>query len=589
MKQLYVKLIIITMLTLRFASPCGAGERLYNGIVLPDEWPPDDLNPNCYAPMPVPYLENVPAVIPVDVGRQLFVDDFLIRETTLRRVFHKAKKFQGNPVLKPQTALEMNGGMMPVAAPFSDGVFYDFRDGLFKIWYLAGFFNETAYATSKDGIYWERPELDIVPGTNQVIDVGTSRRDGVSVWLDHEADRPEERFKMLLYSYPITHEEMFAGDEALFYAKQMDTSRRPPDDEQGGRLFTSADGIHWRQLSRIGLSGDNTTIFYNPFRKKWVLSIRSDEYRPYEIGPRTRDYYEFSDFVEGAEYLSRRTLYEGFKAKNKGRVFWVGSDILDLPDADVMRPAQLYKLDAVAYESIMLGLFTMHQGPPNPVCMEGGFPKITQLMLGYSRDGFHWHRPERTPFIGATKRKGDWDRAYIHSAGGCCLVVGDSLYFYYGGWSGKSPKLGGHIYAGGSTGLAILRRDGFASMNADDEPGFLTTRLITFCGKYLFVNVDCPDGQLRAEIQDAQGNAILPFTIENCRPVSLDRTVHRITWNGGRDLSSLSGKKVRLRFELEHGQLYSFWISPSESGASYGYVAAGGPGFEGPIDNVGRK
>jgi hypothetical protein len=53
-----------------FTSACNAGEQLYNGIVLPDAWPPDTLDPNCYAPMPVPYLENPPDVIPIDVGRQ---------------------------------------------------------------------------------------------------------------------------------------------------------------------------------------------------------------------------------------------------------------------------------------------------------------------------------------------------------------------------------------------------------------------------------------------------------------------------------------------------------------------------------------
>ena len=34
-----------------------------------------------------PYLVSPPAVIPIDVGRQLFVDDFLIEQTTLTRVF----------------------------------------------------------------------------------------------------------------------------------------------------------------------------------------------------------------------------------------------------------------------------------------------------------------------------------------------------------------------------------------------------------------------------------------------------------------------------------------------------------------------
>src|SRR5207237_9032447 len=62
------------------------GEVLHNGIRLPVGWPPrpDRLTRE---PMPVPYLQSPPAVIPIDVGRQLFVDDFLIERTTLRRTF----------------------------------------------------------------------------------------------------------------------------------------------------------------------------------------------------------------------------------------------------------------------------------------------------------------------------------------------------------------------------------------------------------------------------------------------------------------------------------------------------------------------
>ena len=37
-----------------------------------------------------------------------------------------------------------------VAMSFSDGVWYDPKDGLFKMWYLAGAARHTCYATSKD-------------------------------------------------------------------------------------------------------------------------------------------------------------------------------------------------------------------------------------------------------------------------------------------------------------------------------------------------------------------------------------------------------------------------------------------------------
>jgi hypothetical protein len=67
----------------------------------------------------------------------------------------------------------------------------------------------------------------------------------------------------------------------------------------------------------------------------------------------------------------------------------------------------------------------------------------------------------------------------------------------------------------------------------------------------------------------------------------VDRTLRAVHWQGAPDLSAVSGKPVKLRFHLSNASLYSFWISPEESGASHGYVAAGGPGFDSPTDTVG--
>ncbi|MHC5165783.1 MAG: fibronectin type III domain-containing protein, partial [Planctomycetota bacterium] len=55
-------------------SETADGETLYNGIVLPQAWPPE-YGPVQYEPMPVPYLDDPPEVVLIDVGRQLFVDD----------------------------------------------------------------------------------------------------------------------------------------------------------------------------------------------------------------------------------------------------------------------------------------------------------------------------------------------------------------------------------------------------------------------------------------------------------------------------------------------------------------------------------
>ena len=270
------------------------------------------------------------------------------------------------------------------------------------------------------------------------------------------------------------------------------------------------------------------------------------------------------------------------------------TDQLDLPDALVGDEPQLYDLNAVAYESVLLGAFAVFYGPQNHVCARTGKPKIIDLQIGYSRDGFHWHRPDRSAFIPCSRQQGSWNYRYIHAAGGVCLVVRDELWFYFGTFSGHSPILkpgetgnfeqANAMYAGGSTGLATLRRDGFASMEAGTDEGVLVTRPVTFSGKYLFVNVDSPQGELRVELLDEDENVIEPFSAARCHPIHLDSTWFRVTWEQSTDLSALVGRTIRFKFHLRAGRLYSFWVSPSRSAASHGFVAAGGPGFAGPKD-----
>ena len=116
-------------------------------------------------------------------------------------------------------------------------------------------------------------------------------------------------------------------------------------------------------------------------------------------------------------------------------VAWAGADALDIRRASCARAPELYNLDAVAYESVMLGLFTMFRGErperekPNDIC------------VGFSRDGFHWSRPiARRRSFAVSERQGDWNWANVQSAGGGCLVVGDQLYFYVSGRSGVPAR-----------------------------------------------------------------------------------------------------------------------------------------------------
>src|SRR5689334_5385357 len=89
-------------------SASSEGETLYNGIRLPSPWPPK-IAEIPRDPVTPPYLKSPPAVIPIDVGRQLFVDDFLVAETTLTRTFHAPKEHADNPLVRPDKPWEAKG------------------------------------------------------------------------------------------------------------------------------------------------------------------------------------------------------------------------------------------------------------------------------------------------------------------------------------------------------------------------------------------------------------------------------------------------------------------------------------------------
>jgi hypothetical protein len=233
----------------------------------------------------------------------------------------------------------------------------------------------------------------------------------------------------------------------------------------------------------------------------------------------------------------------------------------------------------------MLGMHEIHRGPENEVCQAGRFPKLTDLEMGFSRDGFHWHRPDRTGFIRGTRRQGDWDRAYLHSTTSVCVVHGDQLFFPYTAFSGTDPDgANPGLYRGGTIGMATLRRDGFASLRAADKPRTLLTRPVTFSGKHFFINVDNPGGSLRVEVCDESGQPVPGFTYADCLPLAINTTKTMVRWQREDSLARFVGQPVRFRFQLVRGDLYAFWVSRTRQGQSGGYVAAGGPGFSGIRD-----
>lgn len=540
-----------------WAAGTGSGEVLYNGIQLPEVWPPRYAEPDTAAQMPVPYLQDKPAVIPVNTGRQLFVDNFLIAQTDLTPTYHTPDFYAGNPVLEPTAEWENTTQGAPYAAPFSDGIWYDEQDGKYKMWYLAGagsihkgdaqtFY--TGYAESSDGEHWVKPDLRLVEGTCLV---DTANRDAATIWLDRAEKDPQRRYKM------------------------FNVERRPTDRRWQFILKYSPDGINWSEgVAQSGDLYDRSSAFYNPFRDVWCLSMRYGT----PVSSRSRSYSENRDPEALVSQVHR--VRRGVPDKNV--VYWFTPDNLEPrhPQHPEVEPG-IYNFDAVPYESIMLGQYAVWQGPENNICEKLGVQKRNEILLGYSRDGFHFSRPCHEPFMANdTITPGAWNWGNMQSVGGVPLIVGDSLYFYCSGRRLNDIMWDSYT----STGLAKLRRDGFVSLGTNGMAvGSLLTEPIVFDGEYLFVNADTKGKNTALDVQvcDLDGNPLPGFGNKDARPMkNTDSTRHLITWKGNKSLASLKGKPVRLRFNLtKDAELYSFWISPWPTGESRGYTAGGGPGL----------
>lgn len=506
-------------------------EKLYNNIILQDDFaekPSDAEN--------IPYLKNPPEVINVTVGRQLFVDDFLIEETDLTPEYHKAKKFEGNPVLKAETPWEIE--QSPVACPKSGGVWYDEEEKIFKMWYEAGWLHNMCYAVSKDGINWERPNLGIVEDTNKILPYECYEEE--KLFVDETYLRPDSTTVFIDYS---SHDKY-----KLFL--------RNPGGESPGVIATSKDGIHFENFKLTTKLYDRSTVFYNPFRKKWVYSIRDSSDPLFRSDwKRIRSYRECDDFLEGALWSE--------KEKHK----WLMCDELDKPNPYIGFEPQLYNVDCVGYESIMLGMFQIMYGPENDICEANGVPKITELIPMFSRDGYNFSRPSRDSIINASIYKGAWDRGYVQSVGGVTIIHGDELWIYYIGFAGDENHAGekwftNGIYRNGATGLAKLRRDGFVSMNGK---GTLTTRRLEMSGKCaMFVNAV---GTVGAELLD-ESDTVLDKSSVFCG----DSTKAELKF-AKINIKDLNGKTFKIRFNVD-GKLYSFGFT-DENGDFGGAHAAG--------------
>ena len=466
------------------------------------------------------------------IAKQLLFDDALVeaKEGFVTTMNPAARN--NTPALAPEKPWESHGCSNPT-------VILD--EGVYKMWYSANGEDGTprdCYATSTDGIHWERPNLGLIEYQ------GSRENNIISLDLNHgsifkdPSDEPERRYKCILGAGKYDYVSVYGGGARFRY------DENPPETWHYGSVggLYSPDGIHWTPCEKLIMpwyTDTRNVAFWDDRIQKYVAYVRWNEYLRVEDGAQR------GSFDYRAIARSESTDFDNFPEPEK----IIEPDFDDPEDAD-MWGGGLYDTAAVKYPLADDAYFIFTAAYYHTT-------DALDIQLATSRDGIHFIR-WREPFV-RLGPAGAFDSMMLYMGVGV-LPIGDELRLYYTGYDQPHDKVTGEEYRP-AIGSALLRLDGFVSQDAGGQGGWLTTLPFTFEGNHLEVNIDgSARGWLKVEILDEGMQPLKGFTEAEADRLGGSSTTQIVTWDGKRDLSALKGQTVRLRFVGQSVKLYAFQL-----------------------------
>ena len=463
-----------------------------------------------------------PTANAVSRDRYLLLDSRIIDSTANAKLaLGSVKKHTANPLFVADKPWEPRyDNMYP-------NVIFDAEEQLYKCWYCPFIVDERTtmtppakrnpnsthymsakpnkrdeailYATSKDGIHWEKPELGLVEfGGNKRNNIVVRGPSGAGVHKDLHENNPARRYK-------------------AFYAAQVGYMQL---------IRFSPDGLNWGPEIRcpeIAIQSDcHANMVWSPELQKYVGIVRHYDRFP----------------VVGNRKIARTESADGLK--------WTRSELI----IEGTPKNQMHDMVIFRAGGVFLGLLGV-MDYPSVKSMEG---VRQQIELAWSPDSYTWHRilPGK-PLIANTSAKTkeygtmpyDWGAMFPSQP----VFRENEVQIFYGAsdW---------YFFDWRKSGLALatLRPDGWAGFEPSDaaHPAIVTT-----------TSIDCSRGQLRVSVDVHSGGWLKVTALdETGKQQASSRTITRtgsdtvIDWSGDFDLQK--AKVIRLKFEFAKAKLYSF-------------------------------
>lgn len=178
---------------------------------------------------------------------------------------------------------------------------------------------------------------------------------------------------------------------------------------------------------------------------------------------------------------------------------------------------------------------------------------VSDAVFMTSRDGEFWDRVFLQAWIRPGLDPRNWTHRNIMPVWGLLELNPEEYSLYHSEH---------YNWDDGRLRRVTVRKDGFASLHADAQTGTVLTRPLVFSGNRLHLNYSTSAaGSIRIEFWDTERKPIAGFSAGDSPLLYGDSLDEIAAWKNGTDLSTLSGKVVRLRITLKDADLYSIRFS----------------------------